>query len=59
MKAVLNAAFDPYAEEASKNPAFRKMYEPWKKFRTDVMLWHRFAEHTYPTFVYNNMPTKG
>lgn len=59
LKAAQNAAFELYAEEADKNPAFRKMYEPWKKFRADVMLWHRFAEHTYSNFVYNNPPTKG
>ena len=59
LKAAQNAAFELYAEEADKNPAFRKMYEPWKKFRADVMLWHRFAEHTYSNFVYNNPPAKG
>ena len=46
LRAAQNAACELYAEEADKNPAFRKMYEPWKKFRADVMLWHRFAEHT-------------
>ena len=58
MKAAQDAAFDLYAEEAAKNPAFRKMYEPWSKFRSEVMLWHRFAEHTYSSFVYNNPPKK-
>ena len=54
LKSSQDAAFDLYAEEAEKNPAFRKMYEPWKKFRAEVMLWHRFAEHTYANFVFNN-----
>ena len=54
LKLAQDAAFDLYAEEAEKNPAFRKMYEPWKKFRAEVMLWHRFAEHTYANFVFNN-----
>ena len=58
MKAAQDAAFDLYAEEAAKNPAFRKMYEPWIKFRGEVMLWHRFAEHAYSSFVYNNPPRK-
>ena len=58
LKAAQDAAFDLYAEEAAKNPAFRKIYESWSKFRTDVMLWHRFAEHTYSNFVYNNLPKK-
>ena len=59
MKAAQNAAFDLYEEEAAKNPAFRKLYEPWKKFRSEIMLWHRFAENTYSNFVLNNAPGKG
>ena len=58
MKAAQNAAFDLYEEESSKNPAFRKMYEPWKKFRAEIMLWHRFAENTYSNFVLNHPPGK-
>jgi TRAP-type mannitol/chloroaromatic compound transport system substrate-binding protein len=54
MKAAQTAAFEFYAEEADKNPSFRKIYEPWLKFRTDIMLWHRFAETTYNNFVLNN-----
>ncbi|MCY7370238.1 MAG: TRAP transporter substrate-binding protein [Polaromonas sp.] len=57
MKAAQNAAFALYEEESSKNPAFRKLYEPWKKFRAEVMLWHRFAESSYSNFVLNNPPT--
>ena len=57
MKAAQNAAFSLYEEESSKNPAFRKIYEPWKKFRAEVMLWHRFAESSYSNFVLNNAPT--
>ena len=56
LKAAQNEAFALYEEEAAKNPTFRKMYEPWKKFRAEVMLWHRFAEHTYSNFVFNNPP---
>ncbi|MBA2964592.1 MULTISPECIES: TRAP transporter substrate-binding protein [Ramlibacter] len=58
LKAAQDAAFDLYAEESDKNPAFRKLYESWGKFRGEVMLWHRFAEHTYSTFVYNNPPKR-
>ena len=58
MKAAQDAAYDIYAEESAKNPAFRKMFESWNKFRGDVMLWHRFAENTYANFVYNNPPKK-
>ena len=58
MKAAQDAAFDLYAEESEKNPSFKKLYESWSKFRGEVMLWHRFAEHTYSNFVYNNPPKR-
>lgn len=54
MKAAQEASFDLYAEEAEKNPAFRKIYDSWQKFRSEIMLWHRFAEQTYANFVLNN-----
>ena len=58
LKAAQDAAFDLYAEEAEKNPSFKKIYEPWLKFRNEVMLWHRFAEQTYNSFVLNNSPRR-
>ena len=33
MKAAHKAAFEMYEEEAAKNPSWKKIYEPWKKFR--------------------------
>lgn len=56
MRAAQNAAFALYEEEAEKNPSFKKIYEPWKKFRDEILLWHRFAENTYAQFVFNNVP---
>ena len=41
MAAAHKAAFELYEEEAGKNPAWKKIYEPWKKFRQDEFLWHR------------------
>jgi TRAP-type mannitol/chloroaromatic compound transport system substrate-binding protein len=54
LKAAQKAAFDLYEEEAAKNPAWKKIYEPWKKFREEEFLWHRAAEFTYTSFAYNN-----
>ncbi len=54
LKAAQQAAYDLYEEEAAKNPAWKKMYEPWKRFRQSEFLWHRSAEFTYTNFVYNN-----
>ncbi len=58
LRAAQDASFDLYAEEAEKNPSFRKIYESWQKFRNEVMLWHRFAEQTYANFVLNNPPKR-
>jgi TRAP-type mannitol/chloroaromatic compound transport system substrate-binding protein len=54
MKAAQEAAFDLYAEEAAKNPAFKKIYEPWKKFRTEQFSWSRVAEQSLAIFMLNN-----
>jgi TRAP-type mannitol/chloroaromatic compound transport system substrate-binding protein len=56
MRAAQNAAFALYEEEADKNPSFKKIYEPWRKFRDEILLWHRFSENTYAQFVFNNVP---
>jgi TRAP-type mannitol/chloroaromatic compound transport system substrate-binding protein len=47
------AAFAPYAEEAEKNPEFRKIYSEWLKFREDVVTWFRVAEATFESNLYN------
>jgi len=54
LKAAQQAAYELYEEEAGKNPAWKKIYEPWKKFRSDQFLWHRVQEFAYENFVYNN-----
>ena len=58
MKAAQNAAFELYEEEAAKNPSWKKIYEPWRKFRDEEFLWHRVAEHTLASFMYANPPGK-
>jgi TRAP-type mannitol/chloroaromatic compound transport system substrate-binding protein len=56
MKAAATTAFEMYEEEAAKNPSFKKIYESWRKFRADILVWHRVAEQTYSTFAFNNPP---
>ena len=56
VKAAQTAAFGLYEEEFDKNPAFKKLYEPWLKYREDVILWHRIAEQTYSVFAATNPP---
>lgn len=55
MKEAQKQAFDLYEEESGKNPAFKKIYEPWKKFRREQFQWNRVAENTLSSFMLNNM----
>jgi TRAP-type mannitol/chloroaromatic compound transport system substrate-binding protein len=54
MKAAQKASYELYEEESAKNPSWKKIYEPWRKFRAREFLWHRAAEFTYESFAYNN-----
>ncbi len=44
-------AFKIYDEEAARNASFKKIYEPWKKFRGDITLWHSTAESAMQNFL--------
>ena len=54
-KPVLEAAFkhsmDIYSELNEKNPAWRKVYADYSKFRADQNLWFRFTEGTFDRFM--------
>ena len=54
MEACLKAANELYFELSAKSPDFKKIYDPWKKFRDDQWLWFRVAENTYDNFVYSS-----
>lgn len=54
MVAAQKSAFDLYASLAAENPQFRKVYEPWNRFREDIQLWWRVAEFGYDQFVLTN-----
>ncbi len=47
---ILDAAYkhstEVMEEEAAKNAKFRKIYEPWKRFRQDQNMWASVAEQT-------------
>ncbi|WP_207459429.1 TRAP transporter substrate-binding protein [Azospirillum sp. SYSU D00513] len=53
MLACYQATFELYDEIAAQNANFKKIYEPWKKFRDDEYLWFRVAENTFDNFVYS------
>ena len=54
MKAAQKTAFEIYAEEAVKNPAFKKIYDNWKKFRDEQYQWFAANEAVFERFVYAN-----
>ncbi|MFO1431022.1 MAG: TRAP transporter substrate-binding protein [Candidatus Competibacteraceae bacterium] len=53
MEAAFKIAHELYEEEAGKNPAFKVLYEPWKKFRSEEYQWFRIAEATFANFMYS------
>jgi TRAP-type mannitol/chloroaromatic compound transport system substrate-binding protein len=53
MVAARKAAFEIYDAEAAKNPAFKKIYTEWKRFRDNEIQWFRVAEATYANFLYS------
>lgn len=50
MKAAYEAAMALYADESAKNPAFKKIYESWSRFRQDEYSWFQVAEDSYANF---------
>jgi len=52
LDACFKAANETMEEEASKNPEFKKIYEPWKRFRNDEFQWFRVAEQAYAQYAF-------
>lgn len=52
MAAALAAAEQLYTEEAARNPVFRRIFESWRRFRSDEFQWFRVAELNYANFVF-------
>jgi TRAP-type mannitol/chloroaromatic compound transport system substrate-binding protein len=51
MLAAWKAANQVYAETSEANPRFKKIYEPWRKFRDEQILWSRVAEQNFDGFM--------
>jgi TRAP-type mannitol/chloroaromatic compound transport system substrate-binding protein len=51
MQASHKAAVEVYDEFAATNAKFKKVYEPWKKFRDEEILWFRVAEQNFDQFM--------
>ena len=56
-KAVMDAAFKEamalYSEISAANPAFKKIYEDYSKFRKEANLWFRFTEARFDGYMQN------
>jgi TRAP-type mannitol/chloroaromatic compound transport system substrate-binding protein len=52
---VLDACYakanEVYAETMAKDPRFKKIYEQWKQFRGEEVLWFRVVENTLDNFM--------
>ncbi len=53
MTAARKIAFDLYAQEAARNPAFKRIYVEWKKFLDNSVQWFKLAEASYANFLYS------
>ena len=51
MAACYKAAEEVFAETTEKNAAFKKIFEPWKKFRDEEDLWFSVAEKRFDDFM--------
>ena len=50
MAAFYKTSKEVYDEIAAKNPKFKKIYDPWNKFREDQVQWFSIAEGRYDNF---------
>ena len=53
MEACYKAATDVMQEAAAKNAKFKKIYEPWLRFRQDQNQWFSVAEVPLQNFMIN------
>ncbi|WP_137896262.1 TRAP transporter substrate-binding protein [Ramlibacter sp. 2FC] len=51
LEAAWKAANELYAELSAKNAHWRKIYESYAKFRDDSILWARFSEGSFDSFM--------
>ena len=51
MNACFKAANEVYEEKSAMNPKFKKIYDAWKVFRDDQILWFRVTEQNFDNFM--------
>ena len=50
MEAAFRTSFELYAEQASGDPGYRKIYEAWVTARRESFRWFNTAERAYADF---------
>jgi TRAP-type mannitol/chloroaromatic compound transport system substrate-binding protein len=58
LEACYKAANQLYDETAAKNPKFKKIYESWRKFRGEELLWFQVAEQSFDSFMLRHQESK-
>ncbi len=51
LDACYNATQETYAELSAKNPKWKAIYGPWKKFLDDEHQWFRVAEQPFDNYM--------
>src|SRR3954462_6612472 len=51
LEASYKASNDLYDELSAKNPEWKKVYEPYRAFRSEEYLWFQVAEYTHDNFL--------
>lgn len=58
MEASYSAAIELYSEISATNASFAKIYESYKAFRTEALVWHQFCEYAFDTFNFRSQQRK-
>jgi TRAP-type mannitol/chloroaromatic compound transport system substrate-binding protein len=56
LEASYKAAYELFDEYSAKNPKWKKIYEPFKKFLVDEHQWFKVAEYRFDDFMYRHTP---
>ena len=51
MEAAFNASTELYTELSAKSPKFKKIYDNWRPFRNEEILWFRVCEGSFDNFM--------
>src|SRR5689334_12821789 len=51
MEACFNSSLELWAEISAKNPRFKKVYDSWRSFRNEEILWFRVCEGSFDNFM--------